>query len=282
MYTIGSGILDSSYIHFNSPSTTAKSIFFYINSVGHFYCDENYFVSRDNFDSFQIIYIVKGEGLLTINNEAKIIKENDIILINCYEPHKYETNTNLETLWLHFDGNVSLDYFNLIKQDNTHVIFPAPSMLIPNYLSSIINLFKENQMINEPLISCKIQRILAELLNLSNKNLSNTSANSSLINNSIYFINNNFKSKLSLEDIANSVSISPFHFSRIFKKETGYSPYEYMIIVRLNHAKYLLHTSNMLIKEIAFECGFNSESNFIITFKKHTNMSPREFRNVSF
>jgi Transcriptional regulator containing an amidase domain and an AraC-type DNA-binding HTH domain len=282
MYTIGSGILDNSYIHFNSPSATAKSIFFYINSVGHFYCDKNYFVSRENFDSFQIIYIVKGEGLLTINSETKLFKENDIILINCYEPHKYETNTNLETLWLHFDGNVSLDYFNLIKQDNTHVILPAPSMLIPNYLSLIINLFKENQLINEPLISCKVQRILAELLNISNKNLSNTSANSSLINNSIYFINNNFKSKLSLEDIANSVSISPFHFSRVFKKETGYSPYEYMIIVRLNHAKYLLQTSNMRMKEIAFECGFNSETNFFITFKKHTNMSPREFRNVSY
>ena len=37
-----------------------------------------------------------------------------------------------------------------------------------------------------------------------------------------------------------------------------------------------------LMKEIAFECGFNSESNFVITFKKHTNMSPRQFRNVPF
>lgn len=283
MYTIEQGVLDNSYLHFNSPSNTAKSLFYYINSVGHFYCDNNYIVSRQKFDSFLIMYVVKGEGSLTINNKSKIIKENDVILINCYEPHGYETSTSLETLWLHFDGNVSVDYFNLIKQDNTHVIISAASSLIPTYLKSIINLFKESKMINEPLISCEIQRILAELFNLSNGNQSNTSSsNSTFVNNSISYMKNNFKNKISLEDIANSVSISPFHFSRLFKKETGYSPYEYIIMVRLNHAKNLLKTSNMLIKEIAFECGFNSESNFVITFKKHTNMSPRQFRNVPF
>jgi len=282
MYTIEHGVLDNSYIYFNSPSNTAKSLFYYINSVGHFYCDNKYRVSRENFNSFLIMYVVKGEGSLTINNKSKIIKENDVMLINCYEPHRYETNTSLETLWMHFDGNVIFDYFNLIKQDNTHVVFPATSSLIPDSLNSIINSFKESQMINEPLISCKIQRILAELLNLSNGNFNSTSSNSTFVNNSISYMKNNFKNKISLEDIANSVSISPFHFSRLFKKETGYSPYEYIIMIRLNHAKNLLKTSNMLIKEIAFECGFNSESNFVITFKKHTNMNPRQFRNVPF
>jgi len=284
MYTIEQGVLDNSYIYFNFPSNTAKSIFYYINSVGHFYCDNNYKVSRESFDSFLIMYVVKGEGSLILNNKSRIIKENDVMLINCYEPHKYETNTSLETLWLHFDGNVIFDYFNLIKKDNTHVVLSSMSPLIPTYLKSILNLFKENQVINEPLISCEIQRILAELFNLSNGNVNNNSSslNSSFVNNSITYIKNNFKNKISLEDIAHNVSISPFHFSRLFKKETGYSPYEYIIMIRLNHAKNLLKTSNMLIKTIAFDCGFNSESNFVITFKKHTNMSPRQFRNVPF
>ncbi|WP_160673277.1 AraC family transcriptional regulator [Clostridium sp. C8-1-8] len=282
MYTIEQGVLANSYIHFNAPTSTAKSLFYYIDSVGHFYCDNNYKVSRKNFDSFLLMYIAKGEGLLTIEDKTRTIKENDVALINCYEPHKYETNSYLETLWIHFDGNVIKDYFNLIKKDNVHAIFSTEGTLIPNYLISIVNLFKEGQRINEPLISCEIQRILAELYNLSTGNQSTTLHSSSFINTSISYINNNFKNKLSLQDIASKVSISPFHFSRLFKKETGYSPYEYIIITRLNHAKKLLKTTNMLIKEIAFECGFNSESNFIINFKKHTSMSPKQFREVPF
>jgi AraC-like DNA-binding protein len=282
MYTIEQGVLANSYIHFNAPTNTAKSLFYYIDSVGHFYCDNNYKVSRKNFDSFLLMYIAKGEGLLTIEDKTRTIKENDVVLINCYEPHKYETNSYLETLWIHFDGNVIKNYFNLIKKDNVHAIFSTEGTIIPNYLKSIVNLFKEDQRINEPLISCEIQRILAELYNLSTGNQSTTLHSASFINTSISYINNNFKNKLSLQNIASKVSISPFHFSRLFKKETGYSPYEYIIITRLNHAKKLLKTTNMLIKEIAFECGFNSESNFIINFKKHTSMSPKQFREVPF
>jgi Transcriptional regulator containing an amidase domain and an AraC-type DNA-binding HTH domain len=279
---IGPGVLNNSYIYFNSPSSIAKSLFYYINSVGHFYCDNNYKISRKNYDSFLIMYVVKGEGILTINNIKKIIKKNDVILINCYEPHIYETNTSLEILWMHFDGNVSFDYFNLIKNNHTHVVFSATSTMILLYLKSIINLFKENKLISEPLISCEIQKILAEIYTLSIKNQNNTTTNSNYINTSITYIKSNFRDKILLEDMANNVSLSPFHFSRLFRKETGYSPYEYLILIRLNHAKNLLKTSNLLIKEIAFECGFNSESNFLITFKKHTNMSPKEFRHIPF
>jgi AraC-like DNA-binding protein len=282
MYTIEKGVLENSFIHFNSPSNIAKSIFYYINSVGHFYCDKNYMVSRESFDSFLIMYVVKGEGLLTVNNKSRIIKENDAMLVNCHEPHMYKTDTYFETLWIHFDSTVIADYYNLIKQDNTHAVFSTISSIIPDYLKSIIDLFKEGEIINEPSLSCDIQRILAELFYLSNGNHNRTSANLNSINASINYMKKNFKKKLSLNDIAANISMSPFHFSRIFKKETGYSPYEYTIIIRLNHAKTLLKTTNMLIKEIAFECGFNSESNFVVTFKKHTNISPKQFRNIPF
>lgn len=54
MYTIGQGVLENFYIHLNSPNNTAKSIFYYINSIGHFYYDNNYVVSREYFDNFLI------------------------------------------------------------------------------------------------------------------------------------------------------------------------------------------------------------------------------------
>lgn len=88
------------------------------------------------------------------------------------------------------------------------------------------------------------------------------------------------KEKLTIEKLAAYVNISPFHFSRIFKKETGYSPYEYIIKTRIDKAKTLLKKTKLGIKEIAFEVGFNSEANFSNTFHMNVNMTPKEFRNT--
>jgi AraC family transcriptional regulator len=282
MYTIEQGVLEGSCAYFNSPSNMAKSLFFYVNSLGHFYCDHNYKIKRDKFDSYLLMYIVAGEGLLTINNKPQPIKANDILLINCYEAHMYETNSSLETLWTHFDGNVSKDYFNLISERMGNVISSKNSTLVQDYLLTMTEDFKENKIINEAILSCNIQRMLAELLILSMENSLGNSTNSNYIEDSIVFIRDNFKNKISLEDISANVCMSPFHFSRIFKRETGYSPYEYVTMLRLNHAKTLLKTTNLLIKEIAFECGFNSETNFVIAFRNHTNLAPSKFRKIPF
>jgi AraC-like DNA-binding protein len=282
MYTIESGVLENSCTFFNSPSNIAKSLFFYINSIGHFYCDHNYKISREKYDSFLLMYIVKGQGLLTIKDTPQPIQANDTILINCYEPHSYETDTHLETLWIHFDGNISLDYFNLINERMRNVISTTSSTLIQDYLLTTITDFKENKIINEAIVSCNIQRMLAELLNLCSESSLENSSNSNSIAEAITYMRNNFKNKISLEEISNHICISPFHFSRIFKRETGYSPYEYVTMIRLNHAKALLKTTKLLIKEIAFECGFSSETNFVIAFKNHTKITPSKFRKIPF
>lgn len=282
MYTIDQGVLKGSCAYFNSPSNLAKSLFFYINSLGHFYCDHNYRVKRDKFDSYLLMYIAAGEGFLTINDKTQPIKANDILLINCYKPHIYEASSFLETLWTHFDGNVSSDYFSLINERAGSIIRSKNSTLIQDYLLSMIEDFKKNRMINEAILSCNIQRMLAELLMLSMENSPENSTNSNCIDKSIDYIKNNYKNKISLEDISTCVCMSPFHFSRVFKRETGYSPYEYVTMLRINHAKTLLKTTNLLVKEIAFECGFNSETCFIIAFKKHAGIAPSEFRKIPF
>ena len=74
--------------------------------------------------------------------------------------------------------------------------------------------------------------------------------------------------------------MSPSHFSNIFKKQTGLSPYDYVLITRLNHAKNYLQKSDMNISEIAEKVGFNSESNFIYFFTKNTGISPSKFRKI--
>jgi AraC family transcriptional regulator len=281
MYTIEKGVLNNSSAYFHTPGNLAKSMFFYLTCAGHFYCDNNYRVEREDHDSYLLMYVKEGEGTIWYNGKSFTAKSNDVVLLNCHRPHKYETK-GWETIWFHFDGNVSSEYFQLLYTKSGCIIPLGNSNIILKYLNRIMDTFKSCKILNEPLVSCYIQRMLTELILLSSDYKKDDKETSNPILSAINFIHENYKNKINLNDICRIACISPYHFSRIFKNETGYSPYEYIIMIRLNHAKNLLKTTSLRIKEIAVETGFNSESNFVTCFKGHMDITPSEFRAIPF
>lgn len=92
------------------------------------------------------------------------------------------------------------------------------------------------------------------------------------------FINKNYNKDISLDEITRQAYLSKFHFSRIFKKYTSYSPYQYLIAVRLNHSRQLLMDNSYSVKEIADRCGFKRLDYFSSVFKKKFNCNPSQYR----
>ena len=82
--------------------------------------------------------------------------------------------------------------------------------------------------------------------------------------------------------LADELHISPTHLSRLFRQYTGFSPYDYVIAVRISKAKEYLLTTDKSITDIAYLTGFNSQANFIYCFKNHEGMSPGKFRKLKF
>jgi AraC family transcriptional regulator len=87
-----------------------------------------------------------------------------------------------------------------------------------------------------------------------------------------------FATDISLYEIANYSLVSPFHFSRIFKKFTSFSPHQYLQNVRLKHSEMLLKNSSMPVSEISSLSGFNSADYFATVFKQKYKMSPTQYR----
>lgn len=98
------------------------------------------------------------------------------------------------------------------------------------------------------------------------------------INNIIEYMHLNYNKKLSVEQLSNNISLSSSHFSRIFKKETGKSPLDYLIHIRLEKAKKLILSSNKSLTEIAYDTGFNSSSHFTSSFSKKFKITPSEYK----
>jgi AraC-like DNA-binding protein len=92
------------------------------------------------------------------------------------------------------------------------------------------------------------------------------------------FIRENYFKQIPLEKIAKIAKMSPYAFSRFFKKNCGAGFIEYLNRVRTNKACYLLRETDYQVHDIALECGFASISNFNKQFRKTEGISPRDFR----
>jgi AraC family transcriptional regulator len=92
------------------------------------------------------------------------------------------------------------------------------------------------------------------------------------------YITQNFTNDISLMEIAEYSYVSPFHFSRIFKTFTSFSPYQFLQSIRLKNAEILLHNTEMSVGDIAFTSGFNSIEYFTSAFHQKFKCSPTKFR----
>jgi AraC-like DNA-binding protein len=92
------------------------------------------------------------------------------------------------------------------------------------------------------------------------------------------YIKENYFKSLTLEKVSKLVHMSPFAFSRFFKKNCGAGFVEYLTRVRTNKACHLLRETEYQVHDIAVECGFGSISNFNKQFRKTEGISPRDYR----
>ena len=92
------------------------------------------------------------------------------------------------------------------------------------------------------------------------------------------YVRNNFARPLTLEDASAVAKMSPFAFSRYFKKNAGEGFVEYLTRVRIEKARHLLRETGYNISDIADQCGFSSISNFNKHFRKSEGLSPRDYR----
>jgi AraC family transcriptional regulator len=85
---------------------------------------------------------------------------------------------------------------------------------------------------------------------------------------------------LSLDDLADEVGISKYHFSRRFKKRTGQSPYQFVIYERVRAARQQIRETTQSLAQIALNTGFSSQSHFTRTFKQHVGVTPGQYRDA--
>lgn len=277
MKSVEKNVAPSSEYFIYTPSKTAQKLFFYPLQCGIFVYEPGYSLTRKSYDSFLLMHIPKGLMQLEIGGRQQTVKENAFVLIDCYQPHGYSTQTGYECTWVHFDGPLAREYYELIVSRLGNVFTIEDAFPVLRKMTAILEVFFDHTSIREPLLSKYFMDIFTLFL-LHNPENSATHRYANMVERAIIYINEHYSEDIPIERLSAMSGLSVYYFIRVFRQETGYTPHEYIISRRMASARYLLKCTELTTKEICFSTGFSSESVFCNAFKKQHGMSPQSYR----
>ena len=198
----------------------------------------------------------------------------DAILIDCREPHYYYADMDgLEFYYLHFEGSNAHEICQHILNLRGAVVEKQNAAALSAFIEKTMQFYEEGKTETEFEESLRVYEILHYLHGGSAQD----AGRASYIDQVTAYINENIERRITLEELADTASLSSFHFSRRFKRDTGYSPVEYVNHKKLDYAKTLLIRTEWPVSEIAERTGFSLKG-FIKLFSQAEGMSPLAWR----
>jgi AraC-like DNA-binding protein len=152
-------------------------------------------------------------------------------------------------------------------------------------VSNLVEELSDNEAGQEIVVAALVEQIVIQLLRHHTNarrsdalELSRAGLVDRRIRRAIELMHTHLDRDLPLEEIAGAAYLSPFHFSRVFKKLTGSSPHAYLATLRARRAQELLAETDMTITEVSARVGYTSSSHFTKAFRQSTGITPRAFR----
>ncbi|MCE7782294.1 AraC family transcriptional regulator [Staphylococcus xylosus] len=239
-----------------------------------------------NYTVFQksVLHIVtQGEGTFSYAGETYHLTAGDIFLLERGMEVEYKPSfSNPWTYyWVGMNGKQILNYLSRCSIVDSHVILGQDTTDIKNIIQLICKLSQsiESNNSNDILI---MQYLYQLVYTLQKKFPKNFSVQVDIVNEDIQhavdFINTNYQKHITVEDVAKSVNITRSHLYKLFKKNLGCSPKEYLTYIRMYHASQLLIHTSTLISDISRQVGYKDPLLFSKNFTKHFEISASEYR----
>ncbi|MBR4036579.1 MAG: AraC family transcriptional regulator [Oscillospiraceae bacterium] len=231
-------------------------------------------------DHFLIHFVISGKGKYTCNGKSYSLKSGDMFLIKPSQVVNYiaDENDPWEYYWVGFNGTYAQKAIaNLPFKDNSPVYSPKDYDTCKEYLYQIYA-NSGNNMSNSTAMLGYLYLFLAKLIEESAMiSPVQTITQSSYVIEAIKYIQFNYSSDISVDDIANAVGISRSHLYRVFVSNLGQSPIDYLTEYRINEACELIKNTSLSISQIAVSVGFFDQFYFSRVFKKIKKIPPSKY-----
>lgn len=241
----------------------------------------------------ELVYINTGIGKRQVGTHLSNYQDGDLILIGSYLPHTGFTKgleEGQKEIVIQFKPDIfEMAFQNLeeLKRINQLLELSKKGIVFDGSIKEDIGIRMEGlqyeTQIDAFLTFVKILHDLAKekdkkILNAEGYAFISNPTENKRLKKIFNYIRDHFMESIALEDISDQVFMTPQSFCRFFKKSTQKTFTNFLNEYRINHATKLLSETDVDIKTICYESGFNNLSNFFRNFKKITQLTPNAYR----
>lgn len=244
---------------------------------------------------YEVAYVVKGRCIISLANKPYLLSAGDICFVKIGEEHfesYYRENEGYEIIWFMYSPASKLKacYVRYDQAGFFHVLssvtIRVPKTSVFTLDEIMLSLDPKN---NFPAVKEKITRwfgIMKESIEKKSsklnpvdvKILKDIELKAIRIEKSIKYITKNYNKLMTLKEIAAQAGLTQSYFCFVFRKVHSISLFEYIVDLRVKAACDLLRTTDLRIKQISFEVGYNDQYFFSRIFTRYIGMSPRDYR----
>ena len=230
---------------------------------------------------YQILYVANGKTHFWFDEKEEIVSAGHMVLYKPEEIQKYVyyLEDNPDVFWIHFTGS---DVKNILAYHgislDEHVFYCG---VLPDYKALFRKIIQELQLCRygyEDYIASLFNDILLLVDRQQHEQKKVTGNVQKQIERAAAYFNENYNTKISIDDYAESLHISTNWFIHNFKQYAGMSPAQYILSLRMVNAQSLLERTTYNITEISEIVGYENPLYFSRVFKREIGKSPAQYR----
>ena len=224
-------------------------------------------------NQYLFVLVNNGDAVL-YGNKSVSFGEHDLLVMCPGEKIHYKALGDWSISWIGLYRKTVAKYMDLlgITAEN-----PIIHTSLYNELKALLDNIYDTS--NDMLLSAKLSVVghLYDFFAILTEN-ADFNQKSDLIKSAIRIIDYNYCTNISIEQIAERLSLTPTYFSKIFINRTGISPKKYILNKRIERSKELLCSTDATVFEISNSAGYEDQFYFSRIFKKYTKLSPIKYR----
>ncbi len=252
----------------------------YLTDVGFFpKAKEHYREREEGADQYILIYCTEGKGVIEVEDRIYRLEKSDAFCIPRNVRHKYYADEKepWSILWVHFKGD-NTNYFPLEERKIVHINSRHSDNRMMVLFNLLFRVLERNYTIgNFIYISQVLSLILSEIY--FREKVDESSVQDRHVTMVIRYMYQHLRESLTLEEISEEVQLSKSYLNAVFKAQTGKSPVEFFIHLKMQEACKLLKSTDYYIYEVSSELGYTDQYYFSRIFKKVVGVSPKDYKN---
>lgn len=247
----------------------------------------------------RIFYVTEGNALLHLPKQDVVLRPNHMYIIPAYTIHSYECHGSFEHYYLHmyegFKNMVNLqevyelptevDGTSIIEQMFEYMCKQHPEAQLPQsdprsydtsaQTSNYVERYRDMELWEKMELRSAMLLIMSQFIHYAHPRVWTHDERMKRV---LEFIHSNIGESIDVDKLSSVANVTKPHFIRIFKREFGVSPIQYINSKKVEQAQLLLFTTDKAVKEVAYTLGFSDQNYFIRMFRKATGITPKEYR----